>query len=163
MTIVSLFIVLIVSLVAISSAVIKEYTQENFDEILHDDKVFIIKFYSPMCGTCKEFAPVWEKFTRTLGDQVEYGAVNIEAEGMGQLADSMGVLDEGIPNVRIITRKKKKMLYKTPSIYSGQGKSMPHVAKLVNLSMRVLQQHQRDDEGNYMKHKTGHPSMHNEL
>jgi hypothetical protein len=29
--------------------------------VLEDDKVWLIKFYSSMCGGCTEFAPTWDK------------------------------------------------------------------------------------------------------
>jgi hypothetical protein len=57
-----------------------------------------------MCGSCQEFAPVWETLTRKL-KSIKSGKINIDtSEGM-KLAQKLGVLDEGIPNIQFYSRK----------------------------------------------------------
>lgn len=34
---------------------------ESFQQLLSDERVAVIEFYSPMCGSCKEFAISWTK------------------------------------------------------------------------------------------------------
>lgn len=58
-----------------------------------------------MCGSCKEFAPTWDKLEYSLKSKISLGKVNIDDQNNMKLAQSLGVLDEGIPCIRIFTSK----------------------------------------------------------
>jgi thiol-disulfide isomerase/thioredoxin len=36
-------------------------TLEGFQQFLKDERVGVVEYYSPMCGSCKEFAGSWTK------------------------------------------------------------------------------------------------------
>ena len=44
--------------------------------MISDDRVWLVEFYSDMCGSCKEFAPKWEKIEKSLSN-VATGKINI--------------------------------------------------------------------------------------
>lgn len=79
-----LFLTLIVTLLIIKNVKAGKYALEvdktNFDEkIKKDPRVFVMEFYSPMCGSCKEFAPKWEKLEKVLEEKLIGAAkVNID-------------------------------------------------------------------------------------
>jgi thiol-disulfide isomerase/thioredoxin len=75
-----------------------------FFQILESEHAWVVEFYSDMCGSCQEFAPVWETLTRKL-KSIKNGKINIDTpEGM-KLAQKLGVLDEGIPNIQFYSKK----------------------------------------------------------
>ena len=76
----------------------EELGQSNFDVVLRDRRVWIVDVYSGMCGSCKAFSPMWEEFASTL-DDVRIGRVNIDTDDGLKLADSLGVLEQGVPHV----------------------------------------------------------------
>jgi len=74
-------------------------------DALTDPRLWLVEFYSAMCGSCREFAPTWTRLEQNLKEKIMFGKVNIdEREGM-QLAQSLGVLDEGIPCLRLYKAK----------------------------------------------------------
>lgn len=80
--------------------------RKKFTEALvSEDRALVVKFYSDMCGSCKEFTPTWLKLQTQLERFVVFGAVNIDTKSGNQLAKELGVLDEGLPNVRIFTSR----------------------------------------------------------
>jgi thiol-disulfide isomerase/thioredoxin len=73
-------------------------------QVLESDNAWVVEFYSDMCGSCQEFAPVWETLTRKL-KSIKNGKINIDSsEGM-KLAQKLGVLDEGIPNIQFYSKR----------------------------------------------------------
>merc|ERR1711871_1353991 len=75
-------------------------------------EAWVVKFESKMCGSCQEFAPEFEKVKESLQESLRFGAVNIDdADGM-KLAKKLGVLKEGIPNVKLIMDTKPTPILK---------------------------------------------------
>ena len=67
----------------------------DFDNtVLKDDRVWLVEFYSPMCGSCTEFAPTWEKISASM-KSVATGKINIDIKEGMELANKLGVLEEG--------------------------------------------------------------------
>ena len=128
----------------------------TFDEYLKKDEILVVKFYSKMCGSCKEFAPIWTEFTTATPSIHSFGEVDIDtAEGM-QLAQEMGVLEEGIPNVRVVNTKKRSLLKRTPSIYDGSGTTQPTTTDLSRALKKILVKHEVNEAGAFSKRrKTG--------
>lgn len=71
------------------------------DSMVADERAWLVEFYSPMCGSCKEFAPIFRKIATAVGNNVAIGTVNIDTKEGMKIAQSLGVLDEGLPNVRL--------------------------------------------------------------
>lgn len=78
--------------------------QSNFEEVvLSSGKVWMLEFYSSRCGSCQEFEPTFDRLAASLEDSVTIGKVGIDSKAGMDLAASLGVLDEGIPSIRLFT------------------------------------------------------------
>ena len=89
------------SVVSLTAADQKEWTLAEFKKnVIEDDRAWIVEFYSAMCGSCKEFAPTWDRIEMNLNDVLKT-KVNIDQKGGMEVAQYMGALEEGLPNVRL--------------------------------------------------------------
>eukprot|EP01063_Lacrimia_lanifica_P025787 TRINITY_DN3376_c0_g4_i1.p1 TRINITY_DN3376_c0_g4~~TRINITY_DN3376_c0_g4_i1.p1 ORF type:complete len:270 (+),score=160.35 TRINITY_DN3376_c0_g4_i1:65-874(+) len=70
--------------------------------VMEPKEVVAVEFYSGMCGSCKEFAPVWDKYAKNDAP-CKTAKVNIDDAGGRAIADKLGIMEEGIPNVRVFT------------------------------------------------------------
>ena len=61
-----------------SDAEVVELTDDNFDKlVLNSDDVWLVEFYAPWCGHCKNLAPQWAQAARELkGKNVKLGALD---------------------------------------------------------------------------------------
>jgi len=79
-------------------------TEANFKKkVLQSDDMWIIEFYAPWCGHCKNLAPHWEKAATSLKGKVKLGAV--DATVHGGLAQQYGV--QGYPTIKYFNAGKK--------------------------------------------------------
>jgi len=79
------------------SAVV-ELTESNFEEtVLKSDDAWLVEFFAPWCGHCKNLAPHWEKAAKELDGKVKLGAV--DATVHGSLAGKYGV--KGYPTIKV--------------------------------------------------------------
>lgn len=54
-----------------------ELTDSNFDElVLNSDDVWLVEFFAPWCGHCKNLAPHWAKAATELKGKVKLGALD---------------------------------------------------------------------------------------
>ncbi len=82
-----------------------ELSADNYEEqVLASPEVWVVEYYSSRCGSCVQFEKTWDEVTSTL-KKVKVGRVNIENKGGMELAERFGVLDSGIPNVRVVHGK----------------------------------------------------------
>jgi len=80
------------------------FDPSQFDAVvMQDPRVFCIEFYSSMCGSCTEFAPTWATLEGKMTSVVT-AKVNIDEKSGMALAQKLGVLDEGLPNIRLFSR-----------------------------------------------------------
>lgn len=66
-------------------------------------RVFLVEFYSGMCGYCQQFEPTWLELA-SEASRLEPARVNIDADSGLALATRLGILDEGIPCVVVFNR-----------------------------------------------------------
>lgn len=106
---------LLVSVLLIAYTVARELSAATFDsDVINSDEAWLVEFYSPMCGSCSEFATSWDKIEKNFKASISTGKVNIDKKENMKLAQDLGVLDEGLPNVRLFHRRG-----------SSGGKSIP--------------------------------------
>jgi protein disulfide-isomerase A6 len=54
-------------------------TTANFNKmVLDSDEIWLVEFYAPWCGHCKNLEPQWEKAAKILKGVVRVGAVNAD-------------------------------------------------------------------------------------
>lgn len=93
-----LFIIYTIYFCSVSSSDIQP---DNFDsDVVNDPKVWLVEFYSGMCGSCKEFSPVWNKLESSLKGSLLMGKINIDNKKGLVIAEKVGALEEGIPHLR---------------------------------------------------------------
>ena len=78
-----------------------ELTADSWEStIAQSDHVWAVKFYSGMCGSCQAFKPEWEQLT-SMVEGLHWGALNIDHKENIPVAKGLGVLKEGIPNIKL--------------------------------------------------------------
>lgn len=111
------------SLYSSGSGVI-DLTPSNFQkEVINSDEVWIVEFFAPWCGHCKNLVPEYQKAAKALKGVVKVGAVN--ADEHKSLGGQYGV--RGFPTIKIFGLDKKK-----PTDFQGQRTSQGIVDAALN-------------------------------
>jgi len=72
-------------------------TEENFNEkVINSNELWLVEFFAPWCGHCKNLAPEWEKAANVLKGIVKVGAV--DADTYKQLGGKYGI--RGFPTIK---------------------------------------------------------------
>jgi protein disulfide-isomerase A6 len=79
--------------------------------VLKSSGVFLVEFYAPWCGHCKNLAPEWKKAAKALKGVV--GIVAVDADAAKSLAGKYGV--KGFPTIMLFGDDKSK-----PVPYEGE-------------------------------------------
>ncbi|KAM3958997.1 protein disulfide-isomerase A6 homolog [Aphomia sociella] len=86
-----------------SSSDVIELTPSNFDNLVtKSDEVWIVEFFAPWCGHCKNLVPEYKKAARALKGIAKVGAV--DADVHKSLAQKYGVT--GFPTIKVFTGSK---------------------------------------------------------
>jgi len=114
------FLVLVGAILAVSSVgtalysksdKVVELSPDNFDHRVKDsDGVWIVEFYAPWCGHCKNLAPEYKKAAKALSGIVGVGAVDCDVHK--SLCGQYGV--RGFPTIKVFSSDKSK-----PQDYQG--------------------------------------------
>ena len=82
--------------------------EDNFERrVANSGLVWAIEFSSTSCGSCTEFKPRWKEGAAQLeANGVRTGIVEVDDPAGMNLARKLGVLEAGLPAVRIFSRDK---------------------------------------------------------
>ncbi|EFA11123.2 protein disulfide-isomerase A6 homolog [Tribolium castaneum] len=81
-----------------------ELTDSNFDkQVLHSEDMWLVEFFAPWCGHCKNLAPHWAKAATELKGKVKLGA--LDATVHQAQASKYGV--QGYPTIKFFAPGKK--------------------------------------------------------
>ncbi|XP_055855238.1 protein disulfide-isomerase A6 homolog [Episyrphus balteatus] len=87
-----------------SSNDVIELTDANFDKlVLQSDDVWLVEFFAPWCGHCKNLEPQWAKAAKELKGKVKLGA--LDATVHQAKAQEYGV--RGYPTIKFFPAGKK--------------------------------------------------------
>ncbi|XP_041950346.1 protein disulfide-isomerase A6 [Alosa sapidissima] len=101
-----------------------ELTPSNFNrEVLQSDSLWLVEFYAPWCGHCKNLVPDWKKAATALKGIVKVGAV--DADQHKSLGGQYGV--RGFPTIKVFGANKNK-----PADYQGGRSSQAIVDEAIN-------------------------------
>lgn len=86
-----------------NSPVVK-LTVENFDTlVLQSDEFWLVEFYAPWCGHCKNLVPEYEKSAKALKGIINLGAVDMSVDGDVGYPYKIG----GFPTIKFFGDNKK--------------------------------------------------------
>lgn len=82
-----------------SNAVV-ELTDSNFEKLVYNSEdIWLVEFFAPWCGHCKNLAPHWEKAASELEGKVKLGAV--DATVQQQIASEFNI--RGYPTIKFFS------------------------------------------------------------
>jgi tetratricopeptide (TPR) repeat protein len=77
---------------------------DNYSRLVETSSdVWLVEYYSGKCGSCKEFLPTWHDVSDIFADKLRRARVNIDDKAGMALAQSQGILNHGIPAVRLVS------------------------------------------------------------
>lgn len=92
-----------------------ELTAANFNQkVINGDEVWLVEFYAPWCGHCKNLAPEWKKAATALKGVVKVGAVDMDVHGSVGAPYNV----RGFPTIKVFGANKK-----SPTDYNGARKA----------------------------------------
>ncbi|XP_016889364.1 protein disulfide-isomerase A6 isoform X2 [Cynoglossus semilaevis] len=109
-----------------------ELTSSNFNrEVIQSDSLWLVEFYAPWCGHCRNLAPDWKKAATALKGIVKVGAV--DADQHNSLGGQYGV--RGFPTIKIFGANKNK-----PEEYQGGRSSQAIVDGAMNALRNLVKE-----------------------
>jgi len=91
-----------------------DLTPGNFDgKVKSSDGVWIVEFYAPWCGHCRNLAPEYQKAAKALKGIIGVGAIDCDQESNKPLCGQFGI--QGFPTIKVFGANKNK-----PTDYNGE-------------------------------------------
>jgi thiol-disulfide isomerase/thioredoxin len=119
--------------------------------------VALIKFYSPSCGSCQSFDPIWQEVAGSL-KKIKLASVNIDTKLGMEVAQNLKVLDKGIPNLYLVTQESLHLREQGDyhdampvadfvlgqSVVVGEEDPLPNAREIRNRLAKLLKSFKRD-------------------
>ncbi|VDD90494.1 unnamed protein product [Enterobius vermicularis] len=101
-----------------------ELTASNFqNRVIKGDEIWVVEFFAPWCGHCKNLAPEYKKAAKALKGLIKVGAVDMtQHQAVGQPYNV-----RGFPTIKIFGGDKQK-----PSDYQGARTAQAIVDAAIN-------------------------------
>lgn len=81
LSIISIILLQVQAMYEASTSKVEKLTAQNFiDKVINSDELWLVEFYAPWCGHCKNLEPHWDKAAKILKGIVKVGAVNMDEE-----------------------------------------------------------------------------------
>ena len=87
-----------------------ELTPANFANVEKSKALWLVEFFAPWCGHCKNLTPVWKEAATALKGIIRVGAVDADAHK--DLGSKFGV--QSFPTIKVFGGNKK-----APTDYQG--------------------------------------------
>jgi protein disulfide-isomerase A6 len=112
-------------------------TDSNFEEtVLKSDDIWLVEFFAPWCGHCKNLAPHWASAATQLKGKVKLGA--IDATEHRVLASRFGI--QGFPTIKFFGAGKKD--WDSSEEYTGNVDCMEReIIERVNVNVVITQRY----------------------
>ena len=103
----------------------------NFDNRVKDsDGVWVVEFYAPWCGHCKNLAPEYQKAGKALQGIIGVGAIDCDQHK--QLCGQYGI--QGFPTIKIFGANKRK-----PEDFNGERTASGIVQAAQRTAQKIVQ------------------------
>ena len=113
-----------------NSAVV-ELTDNNFDHRVKDSEgVWIVEFYAPWCGHCKQLAPEYQKAAQALKGIINVGGVDCDVHK--SICGQFGV--RGFPTIKVFGANKG-----SPEDYQGDRTAAGIVQVAQKAAQKIVQ------------------------
>mmetsp|Transcript_63474 Transcript_63474/g.127463 ORF Transcript_63474/g.127463 Transcript_63474/m.127463 type:complete len:148 (-) Transcript_63474:235-678(-) len=121
------------------------FTAENFTTSVVESKtVFVVEYYSKMCGSCKEFEPIWSRVASSIESEYGIGRVNIDSKEGMKLAKQQGILKLGIPAVQVVAGSHSSV------VMAGKSLSQAELQKSISQTAQRYKSTKHPDTGLYV-------------
>ncbi|TMW68720.1 hypothetical protein Poli38472_006188 [Pythium oligandrum] len=132
-----------------SAGPVKLLDPKSFRDLKKDSGVWLVEFYAPWCGHCKNLAPEWKKAAKALEGVVNVAAVDCDKHK--DLAAQYGV--QGFPTIKIFGEDKNK-----PTDYQGQRTAKGIVDAAISETRKIVKARLSGGAKKPEKKKTSAPS-----
>ena len=84
-----------------------ELTDSNFEEMVYgSDDMWLVEFFAPWCGHCKQLAPIWDELGEKYKDRSDIVVAKMDAT-TNELED---VKIQSFPTIKFFPKKSDEVL-----------------------------------------------------
>lgn len=57
---------------------VKEISENEFDEIIKENKVVLVDFFATWCPPCRKLSPILDELSEVYGEKVKFVKINVD-------------------------------------------------------------------------------------